>query len=188
MTPVLVLTRDPVADRIGSVVVAAVTRTRRLLVSELDLAPNDDGVPTDGVINFDNIHTIPSTSFRRHVTTLTPPAWPRRAESCKRRRAASRDSSPVVQHRNDRAHDGPHCRRSPMPKTVGDTHALSSVVSGVSVGRVAVSWGRPERRFGVLMRYSADWSGPHCQAHPVAGVASNRGPRWARCRTAFYAS
>jgi mRNA-degrading endonuclease toxin of MazEF toxin-antitoxin module len=33
--PVLVLTRDPVADRIGSVVVAALTRTRRGLVSEL---------------------------------------------------------------------------------------------------------------------------------------------------------
>ena len=30
--PVLVLTRDPVADRIGSVVVAALTRTERGLV------------------------------------------------------------------------------------------------------------------------------------------------------------
>jgi mRNA interferase MazF len=37
--PVLVLTRDPVAERIGSVVVAALTRTRRGLVSELDLDP-----------------------------------------------------------------------------------------------------------------------------------------------------
>ncbi|MCA1647541.1 MAG: type II toxin-antitoxin system PemK/MazF family toxin, partial [Chloroflexi bacterium] len=35
--PVLVLTRDPVAARIGSVVVAALSRTRRGLVSELDL-------------------------------------------------------------------------------------------------------------------------------------------------------
>ena len=33
--PVLALTRDPVADRIGSVVVAALTRTVRGLVSEL---------------------------------------------------------------------------------------------------------------------------------------------------------
>ena len=56
--PVLVLTRDPAADRIGSVVVAAVTRTIRGLVSELELTP-DDGVPTDCVVNFDNIHTIP---------------------------------------------------------------------------------------------------------------------------------
>lgn len=35
--PVLVLTRDPVADRIGAVVVAALTRTKRDLVSELRL-------------------------------------------------------------------------------------------------------------------------------------------------------
>ena len=44
--PVLVLTRDPVADRIGSVVVAALTRTTRGLVSELQLTPEADGVPS----------------------------------------------------------------------------------------------------------------------------------------------
>lgn len=69
--PVLVLTRDPVADRIGSVVVAALTRTRRDLVSELALTAAADGVPTDCVVNFDNIHTIPRTVFRRRVTTLS---------------------------------------------------------------------------------------------------------------------
>ena len=57
--PVLVLTRDPVADRMASVVVAALTRTRRGLVSELDLSAAVDGVPTDCVVNFDNIHTLP---------------------------------------------------------------------------------------------------------------------------------
>ena len=35
--PVLILTRDPVADRIGSVVVAAISRTRRGVISELEL-------------------------------------------------------------------------------------------------------------------------------------------------------
>lgn len=70
--PVLVLTRDPVAERIGSVVVAAVTRTVRGLVSELDLNP-DDGVPTECVVNFDNIHTIPRSAFRRRITQLDPP-------------------------------------------------------------------------------------------------------------------
>src|SRR5213082_1534284 len=69
--PVLVLTRDPVADRIGSVVVAALTRTRRGLVSELLLTPADDGVPSDCVVNFDNLHTVPRSVFRRRVTTLT---------------------------------------------------------------------------------------------------------------------
>lgn len=69
--PVLVLTRDPVADRIGSVVVAALTRTRRDLVSELLLTPADDGVPTQCVVNFDNIHTVSRSCFRRRVTLLS---------------------------------------------------------------------------------------------------------------------
>ena len=67
----LVLTRDPVADRIGSVVVAALTRTRRGLVSELLLTPADDGVPSECVVNFDNLHTVPRSVFRHRVTTLT---------------------------------------------------------------------------------------------------------------------
>ncbi len=78
--PVLVLTRDPVAGRIGSVVVAALTRTRRGLVSELELAPEHDGVPTECVVNFDNLHTLPRDSFRRSVTQLSPE---RLAESCR---------------------------------------------------------------------------------------------------------
>ncbi len=69
--PVLVLTRDPVADRIGSVVVAALTRRRRGLVSELELTADGDGLPTDCVVNFDNIHTLPRHSFRRRVTALS---------------------------------------------------------------------------------------------------------------------
>jgi len=74
--PVLVLTRDPVADRIGSIVVAALTRTRRGLVSELPLT-KADGVPTDSVINFDNIHTIPRATFRRRQRG--PPSFPVRS-------------------------------------------------------------------------------------------------------------
>jgi mRNA interferase MazF len=82
--PVLVLTRDPVADRIGSVVVAALTRTERGLVSELQLTPAD-GVPTACVVNFDNTHTIPRTTFRRRVATLPPS---RMAEACRALQAA----------------------------------------------------------------------------------------------------
>ena len=70
--PVLVLTRDPVADLIGSVVVAALTRTTRGLVSEPELTPERDGVPTECVVNFDNLHTLPRSVFTRHVTTLSP--------------------------------------------------------------------------------------------------------------------
>jgi len=78
--PVLVVTRDPVAARIGSVVVAALTRTRRGLVSELDLYASADGVPTGCVVNFDNVHTVPREVFRRRVTTLSAA---RLAEACR---------------------------------------------------------------------------------------------------------
>jgi mRNA interferase MazF len=84
--PVLVLTRDPVADRIGSVVVAALTRTNRGLVSELQLQADRDGVPTDCVVNFDNVHTLPRTALRRRVTTLSPA---RMAEACRVQGAAT---------------------------------------------------------------------------------------------------
>jgi len=83
--PVLVLTRDPVADRIASVVVAALTRTERGLVSEL-LLTTADGVPTACVVNFDNLHTIPRTTFRRRVTAL--PAQ-RMAQACRTLQAAT---------------------------------------------------------------------------------------------------
>lgn len=83
--PVLVLTRDPVADRIGAVVVAALTRTRRGLVSELALT-TADGVPTDSVVNFDNIHTIRREALRRPVATLS---GARMADACRALRAAT---------------------------------------------------------------------------------------------------
>jgi len=84
--PVLVLTRDPVADRIGSVVVAALTRTRRGLVSELELTQVDDGVPSDCVVNFDNVHTLPRELLRRKVTALSPA---RMAQACRTMAAAT---------------------------------------------------------------------------------------------------
>ncbi len=78
--PVLVLTRNPVAATIGSVVVAALTRTRRGLVSELDLTADGDGVPSSCVVNFDNLHTLPREAFRRKVTSLSAP---RLAAACR---------------------------------------------------------------------------------------------------------
>lgn len=78
--PVLVLTRDPIADRIGAVTVAALSRTRRGLVSELELTPESDGVPTLCVVNFDNIHTIKKEFFRRQIVKLSPA---RMAEACR---------------------------------------------------------------------------------------------------------
>jgi mRNA interferase MazF len=84
--PVLILTRDPVAARIGSVVVAALTRTKRGLVSELELRAGRDGVPSDCVVNFDNVHTLRRELFRRRVAALSPP---RLAAACQALRDAT---------------------------------------------------------------------------------------------------
>ena len=83
--PVLVLTRDPVADRIDRVVIAALTRTRRGVVSELALTVAEDDVPSDCVVSFDNLHTLPRALFRRRLTTLSPA---RMARACRVLRAA----------------------------------------------------------------------------------------------------
>ena len=82
----LVLTRDPIADRIGSVTVAALTRTKRGLVSELELTAARDAVPTDCVVNFDNVHTLPRDTFRRRVAGLSPQ---RMAQACRTLRNAA---------------------------------------------------------------------------------------------------
>jgi mRNA interferase MazF len=84
--PVLILTRDPVAERIGSVVVAALTRVTRGVVSELELTPDIDGVPTACIANFDNLHTLPRASFRRFVSRL---GAARMAEACRTLRDAT---------------------------------------------------------------------------------------------------
>ena len=68
--PVLVLTRDPVADRIGAVVVAACTRTIRGLGSELRLGP-EDGMPDACVASFDNLHTVRRELLRARITRLS---------------------------------------------------------------------------------------------------------------------
>jgi mRNA interferase MazF len=65
-----VLTRDPVADRIGAVVVAACTRTVRGLASELPLRP-EDGLPEACVAAFDSLHTPRRAAFRRRITRPT---------------------------------------------------------------------------------------------------------------------
>lgn len=75
----LVLTRNPVADRIGAVVVAACTRVVRGVRSELLLGP-DDGMPERCVASFDNLHTLRRSLLRRRITRLGPE---RLAEACR---------------------------------------------------------------------------------------------------------
>ncbi len=60
--------------------VAALTRTVRGLVSELALTPDRDGVPTDCVVNFDDVHTLPREAFRRRAAALSAP---RMAQACR---------------------------------------------------------------------------------------------------------
>jgi len=67
-------------------VVAALTRIRRELVCELPLTAARDGVPTDCVVNFDNLHTVPRSAFRRRVTTLSAP---RMTQACRALRDAT---------------------------------------------------------------------------------------------------
>lgn len=76
--PVVVLTRDPVAARLGAVVVALCTRTVRGLSSELALGP-EDGMPEPCVVTFDNIHTVSRKVFRARITRLSAA---RMAEAC----------------------------------------------------------------------------------------------------------
>lgn len=72
--------------RIGSVVVAALTRIQRGVVSEVELTPEADGVPTVSFVNLDNLHTRPRGSFRRRVATL---GATRLAETCRALRGAT---------------------------------------------------------------------------------------------------
>ncbi|HVA44548.1 MAG TPA: type II toxin-antitoxin system PemK/MazF family toxin [Acidimicrobiales bacterium] len=70
--------------RRGEVWFAALTRTRRNLVSELVLG-QDDGMPVESVVSFDNLRTLPREAFRRRVTTLSDA---RMAAACRTLRAA----------------------------------------------------------------------------------------------------
>ena len=69
--PVLVLTRDPAADRANAVVVAPCTRRIRGLGSELRLGP-DEGLPEDCVASFDNLTTVSRADFRTRIARLSP--------------------------------------------------------------------------------------------------------------------
>lgn len=69
--PVLLLTREPMLNRLNDVTVAAVTTTIRNLDSEVRLAPAD-GVPKDCVINFDQLQTLPRHKIGDRICELSP--------------------------------------------------------------------------------------------------------------------
>ena len=68
--PVLLLTREPMIHRLNEVTVASVTTLIRNLDSEVRL-PTADGMPTDCVVNFDQIQTLPRHKIGDAVTKLS---------------------------------------------------------------------------------------------------------------------
>jgi mRNA interferase MazF len=69
--PVVVLTRDPVADRLSSVLVALITTVRRDLPTEVDLDASD-GLPRPCVVNLDNVTTASRAYLTEPITRLRP--------------------------------------------------------------------------------------------------------------------
>ncbi len=52
---------------------------------EMSMTVERDGVPTDCVVNFDNVHTLRRAAFRRRIVTLSAA---RKAEACRTLRDA----------------------------------------------------------------------------------------------------
>lgn len=69
--PVLILTRDVVADRLTSVLAALVTTVERNLPTEVTL-DEGDGMPRPCVVNLDNVTSTPAAYLVERVTRLGP--------------------------------------------------------------------------------------------------------------------
>lgn len=67
--PVLILTRDGVADRLSSVLVALITTVRRDVPTEVAL-DTGDGLPRPCVVNLDNVATTPTAFLVEPITRL----------------------------------------------------------------------------------------------------------------------
>lgn len=69
--PYLVLTRDRAIPVLRRVVAAPVTRTIRGIPTEVPLG-TQEGLPVSCVASFDNLETLPKTSFTRRLGALAP--------------------------------------------------------------------------------------------------------------------
>ena len=68
--PVVIISRSDALARRRNITIAEVTRVVRLIPSEVPLTTSD-GMPTDCVVNADNIHTIPKDRLRREIMSLS---------------------------------------------------------------------------------------------------------------------
>jgi len=69
--PVLLLSRDAAYSVRTSVTVAIITRTIRNIPVEV-LLGQEDRMPTDCVVNLDDILTLPKSRLTERITTLSP--------------------------------------------------------------------------------------------------------------------
>ncbi len=68
--PVAIVSRADALARRQNVTIAEVTRVVRSLPSEVPMS-RAEGMPTDCVINTDNLHTIPKDRMRERITALS---------------------------------------------------------------------------------------------------------------------
>jgi mRNA interferase MazF len=68
--PVVIVSRADGMARRRNVTIVEVTRTVRSLPCEVHL-PVGEGMPTDCVVNTDNLHTIPKDRLRQRIAVLS---------------------------------------------------------------------------------------------------------------------
>jgi mRNA interferase MazF len=68
--PVVIISRGDAIEQRRNVSIAEITRVVRSLPSEV-LIHAADGMPSDCVINADNLHTIPKDRLRRRILALS---------------------------------------------------------------------------------------------------------------------
>jgi mRNA interferase MazF len=82
--PFLVMTRDAAIPVLKSVLAAPITRTVRMIPSEVRLG-TEDGMPADCAASFDNLRVVPKAYLVRRECVLGPV---RIAEACAALRVA----------------------------------------------------------------------------------------------------
>ncbi|MGH2746949.1 MAG: type II toxin-antitoxin system PemK/MazF family toxin [Actinomycetota bacterium] len=82
--PFLVMTRDAAIPVLNSVLAAPITRTVRMIPTELRLGP-EDGMPAECAATFDNLRVVPKAHLVRRECSLRPS---RLVEACRAMRIA----------------------------------------------------------------------------------------------------
>ena len=73
--PVLILTRNEVIDRLNEIIVVPVTRTIRVLTTEVILT-QDDGMPVECALNFDHVSLAQRDRIGSVLCNMPETRWP----------------------------------------------------------------------------------------------------------------